>query len=1019
MGFKKFFSNMLGTKSNKSKTSSTTENSEVEATAPALNMEALERKAMMRAYNYCLNNKISTKSVYYRDLKKQYLEQIIKEEEEALQKRIEEERRAKELEIQRLKELEEKHKKERAAKPPKTDDKPKKVASPVPAPKAKEELIDVVKALSSSLEVRRKNAISVVSRVNTFTDGNNVTYWFLPGGPISLYDAPELKALGRFVPKRSYVAIQIQTQEPGSTFSYNQINNIKRMENHTISIENKANLEDRIITLAGDDTLYQYRNIKEFLEGLQLNQDQIKETKTEIGELELRVRRLTRIPCTGQQRAQLTRKINKLKDSLRILTLQREDLRNITIYIRKQGEIRHTHIIDPIQTGIMSQNLFDGKTIVIEGGPGTGKTTTMIHRLGYLTEVFAIEADQKEGTNIYKLDRTQRKELLKAIEEQRDWMFFSPSAMLKKYLADAMQKEGLKNTSLKVWNWDDYCKYSLQANYRLLESSGNNAPFKTSYKNEVLFYHNSGVINELNTFFVEQLLQNMKSLPDIGADGNRHDWAVIAKRIKSRFENPDNHKLSRLIELYKSLQALYAADCKTIVNNNRTKIEELADDLFLLVEANDSIKENIQFLLNISLPDEEIEQEEDANDGIVRDAIWNELKNWIKSYSKCLVQPGAKLTQKQLEITDELTPLLTEEYTERLRRIGDIVIFEQYAKHTNGVCNALLGGIPAMYKSFRHYLQTKSFDGCNLVLLKELSRNGGKELHYQERSLLLGFINNLVKQILSSGVKDAKHYYIDAYRELARPIIGVDEATDFCDCDIYAMESLLTQGFSSMTLCGDMMQRLTPHGIDSWNELNGLVANPTVVKMKTSYRQSTKLIDLARSLYYDTIGTTPNYKAFMSSKKVPVPLAFVSENEFGKIDWIGKRIEEVYRAYGDLLPSVAVFVNDKGEILRFIEYLKQKDFFVKNGIEVLDGTVDKPEGIENYICVYPIDIVKGMEFDVVFFHNIDRDYVDADLLKRYIYVGVSRAAFFLGITLSEWKDDLCKYFETDKDWFNI
>jgi len=147
-------------------------------------------------------------------------------------------------------------------------------------------------------------------------------------------------------------------------------------------------------------------------------------------------------------------------------------------------------------------------------------------------------------------------------------------------------------------------------------------------------------------------------------------------------------------------------------------------------------------------------------------------------------------------------------------------------------------------------------------------------------------------------------------------------------------------------------------------------------------------------------------------------LVFVDKNEYNKIEWISKRISEVYRAYGEQLPSIAIFVNDKGYIPRFMENLHETEFFTKNEIKVLDGTI-KNSTSESHICVYPIDQVKGMEFDVVFFHNIDNSSTDTELLKRYIYVGVSRAAFFLGITLNEQDHEISKYFEKDKDWFKI
>ena len=44
---------------------------------------------------------------------------------------------------------------------------------------------------------------------------------------------------------------------------------------------------------------------------------------------------------------------------------------------------------------------------------------------------------------------------------------------------------------------------------------------------------------------------------------------------------------------------------------------------------------------------------------------------------------------------------------------------------------------------------------------------------------------------------------------------------------------------------------------------------------------------------------------------------------------------------------------------------------------------------------------------------------DDDLIKRYIYVGVSRAAFFLGITLSADKKDITKYFKKGLNWGKV
>lgn len=53
------------------------------------------------------------------------------------------------------------------------------------------------------------------------------------------------------------------------------------------------------------------------------------------------------------------------------------------------------------------------------------------------------------------------------------------------------------------------------------------------------------------------------------------------------------------------------------------------------------------------------------------------------------------------------------------------------------------------------------------------------------------------------------------------------------------------------------------------------------------------------------------------------------------------------------------------------------------------------------------------------FINIDNSIADDDLIKRYIYVGVSRAAFFLGITLNANNESITKYFKQSDDWGKV
>ena len=883
----------------------------------------------------------------------------------------------------------------------------------------KEKLIDIVYALDSWRKIKKGTGIIPAARINCVFDDKDMIYWLTTQNlNASLYNMDDVKSLGNFVPKNSYIANELMKRNVGSKIEYKILNNIKRLQKHSVHLENRADLQNQTIAIDGDPLLYQYRNVSEFLKALRQNQEDIIEKETQIAQLRKLHDELKADKGTAARRGQITKSINQLLSEYRVLTQQQEDLKNITIYIRKQGEMRYSLIVDPIQTRIKSQNLFDGKTVIINGGPGTGKTTTMIHRLAYLTDIFAIDEDEREKINNFKLNALQRNKLREAIREQKDWIFFSPSQMLKEYLAEAMRKEKLTNTSEKVWNWKDYCRYVLEQKYGLLETSSNKAPFTVCKLSVTLFFQKSGVIQEFTDFYLGIFRQIKEHLPKINTEDKVYAWTSIAQNIGKRFEKSDSFTIPQFVQLFNSLEAVYGEDCKNLLKDKNAAIKELTSDIYSLLENNKDVKSSVEDILELSLEEIDDSSEEDAD--YTDNDLMRELQKWVKAYCKSAVSEDNSLTDVQLFLQDMVSPLLGENFTPRIKKIGELILFEEYAKYTRGVRSIMLNGIHDKYKKFRIHLNRTKFAGCDQQVLKEvMQQKQGKGLHYQEQSLLLGFINNLVKQIKRTNANSGKHIFIDAYDDVARPIIGIDEATDFCDCDIYAMQSLLTIDYNSLTLCGDMMQRLTAYGIKSWEELNGIVPFPVVVDLKTSYRQSRKLLEVAKQMYEDTISQKPSYKAFMTSKKVPEPLVFVDTDENTKIKWIAKRISEVYRAYGEQLPSIAIFVNDKGYISKFIANLQETDFFKSKNIKVTDGTDDKAITDDNHISVYPIDVVKGMEFDVVFFHNIDNAYVDTERLKRYIYVGVSRAAFFLGITLSEENREICKYFKNNKDWFDI
>ena len=376
----------------------------------------------------------------------------------------------------------------------------------------KETIYQVAGVIKEALPEYRRNYIPVVARVHGSFDGSIDTYWFLVGSMNrSMISMPELKKYGVVVPRNSRIATEILNRQLGSDIEYTAKNNIKRLVTHHIVASSKADIENHEISIMDDPQVYVYSDINVFLRGLREKQAEIERNE----EIQRQIEEQREREKDAHERVVLTKKLNKLEEERRILTMQQEEMNQLTRFIRKQGQLRFNPILDPIQNRIKTQNLFNGKTIVIDGGPGTGKTTTMIQRLKYLTDWDAIEEDFMSEANHYQLTAAQRDHLHEAIRKHCDWIFFSPSDLLKEYLSDAMNREGLGNTNAKVWNWSEYRNKIIRENYLLIDPTNDNAPFKQSRSKEVLFYSGGDVIKSFSDYFLDNLRQIKSRFPKV------------------------------------------------------------------------------------------------------------------------------------------------------------------------------------------------------------------------------------------------------------------------------------------------------------------------------------------------------------------------------------------------------------------------------------------------------------------------------------------------------------------------
>ena len=135
----------------------------------------------------------------------------------------------------------------------------------------------------------------------------------------------------------------------------------------------------------------------------------------------------------------------------------------------------------------------------------------------------------------------------------------------------------------------------------------------------------------------------------------------------------------------------------------------------------------------------------------------------------------------------------------------------------------------------------------------------------------------------------------------------------------------------------------------------------------------------------------------------PKPLYFIDPNEEERIDWISKRILEIYKNYGNSIPSIAIFLSKEEEINAFAIKLAEVDRLADVDIKVKACNNGQVLGDTNTVRVFSIQHIKGLEFEAVFYHDINKVFnaTNQELVLKNLYVGLSRASFYLGVTSAE------------------
>lgn len=255
----------------------------------------------------------------------------------------------------------------------------------------------------------------------------------------------------------------------------------------------------------------------------------------------------------------------------------------------------------------------------------------------------------------------------------------------------------------------------------------------------------------------------------------------------------------------------------------------------------------------------------------------------------------------------------------------------------------------------------------------------------------------MAQNYVVKSLEEPKYSYLAVISGLFKNQIMVDEATDFSMLQLACMESLTSLKSKSFFACGDFNQRITSSGIRNQQQLSWISSHLSVETIQIVYRQSKILNAFAGELLraqggdLSALGIVPEESNHIGVK----PVLYENAGDSGSVTWIAERIMEVERAVQQL-PTIAVLVNSEEEVKPMAEQLAS--YLEEINLSVVACEEGKALGEGTDIRVFDIQHIKGLEFEAVFFAGIDKLAQDKpDLFDRYLYVGTTRAATYLGL----------------------